>query len=340
MQIILKRRAKRLIPAKEDKELKEAQGFIEFEGANRHDYPCGLVCVTEGQNGGEATLIKYAEKNVLHDCGMAYSAEETISNIKKELDGENLDYILVSHTHYDHIGALPYIKKAFPGVRTVGSAYGQYVLTRPGALKVIKSLGESAAAQYGTGNEDITTDGMGIDIVLADGEKLDIGMSADGPAYITALETKGHTDCAMTYVIEPCGIMLACESTGICVGPMKMDVAILKSFDDSIASLEKCRNYGAKRIISPHYGIVPESYNETYWKLFEEMAWDERNYVVGMWNSGLSPEQMLEKTTKEVFEGGRGKEQPYDAFVANTTAIIKVYEKYADPDKKYKCERE
>jgi hypothetical protein len=163
-------------------------------------------------------------------------------------------------------------------------------------------------------------------------------MSADGPAYITALETKGHTDCAMTYVIEPCGIMLACESTGICVGPMKMDVAILKSFDDSIASLEKCRNYGAKRIISPHYGIIPESYNDTYWQLFEDMAWDERKYVVSLWDSGLSPEEMLQTATKEVFEGGRGNQQPYDAFIANAKAIIKVYEKYADPEKKFDAE--
>ena len=78
--------------------MKEAQGFIEFEGANRHDYPCGLVCVTEGQNGGEATLIKYAEKNVLHDCGMAYSAEETISNIKRSLTERTL-IIFLSAIH-------------------------------------------------------------------------------------------------------------------------------------------------------------------------------------------------------------------------------------------------
>ena len=48
------------------------------------------------------------------DCGMAYSAGETISNIKEILNGRSLDYILISHTHYDHIGALPYIKKEFP----------------------------------------------------------------------------------------------------------------------------------------------------------------------------------------------------------------------------------
>ena len=265
------------------------------------------------------------------DCGMAYSAGETISNIKEILNGRSLDYILISHTHYDHIGALPYIKKEFPDAVVCGSAHGQYVLTRPGALKVIKDLGIYAASQYGTGDEEIITDGMGIDMVLDDGDKLELGNGH----YIVCLSTKGHTDCAMTYVLEPDSVMFTSESTGICSGPERSEVAILKSYDDSMESLEKCRSYGAKRIVSPHYGIVPEYYNDRYWEVFEEKAKEEKEYTVGMWNSGLSPEQMLEKATKEVFEGGRGNEQPYEAFVANAKAVIKMYEQYADPDKKY-----
>ena len=183
----------------------------------------------------------------------------------------------------------------------------------------------------GTGNEEIITDGMGIDMVLDDGDKLELGNGH----YIVCLSTKGHTDCAMTYVLEPDSVMFTSESTGICSGPERSEVAILKSYDDSMESLEKCRSYGAKRIVSPHYGIVPEYYNDRYWEVFEEKAKEEKEYTVGMWNSGLSPEQMLEKATKEVFEGGRGNEQPYEAFVANAKAVIKMYEQYADPDKKY-----
>lgn len=325
----MKNRAENDMAKKESKIYVDS--FIPFENSYRRDYPEGIVCATEHQHGGEATLILSGEKTAMIDCGMAYSAGETISNIKEILNGRSLDYILISHTHYDHIGALPYIKKEFPDAVVCGSAHGQYVLTRPGALKVIKDLGIYAASQYGTGDEEIITDGMGIDMVLDDGDKLELGNGH----YIVCLSTKGHTDCAMTYVLEPDSVMFTSESTGICSGPERSEVAILKSYDDSMESLEKCRSYGAKRIVSPHYGIVPEYYNDRYWEVFEEKAKEEKEYTVGMWNSGLSPEQMLEKATKEVFEGGRGNEQPYEAFVANAKAVIKMYEQYADPDKKY-----
>ena len=198
-------------------------------------------------------------------------------------------------------------------------------------MKLIRELGEEARDQYAPDSRiPIRTDHFRVDRVLKDGEQLSLGEET-----ITAYETKGHTDCSLSFFIEPVGLLLTSESTGICSGPERSEVAILKSYDDSMESLEKCRSYGAKRIVSPHYGIVPEYYNDRYWEVFEEKAKEEKEYTVGMWNSGLSPEQMLEKATKEVFEGGRGNEQPYEAFVANAKAVIKMYEQYADPDKKY-----
>lgn len=309
---------------------RKEQIFNEFKEGSRFDYPEGIVNVTIGLHGGEATLIKSGEKTVLHDCGMAYCAPQIIENLKKELGGRPLDYILVSHTHYDHIGALPYIKKAFPEATVCGSAYAQYVFTRPGAHRVMKELGIAAAKLYGNGDEEIITDGMAVDLVMKDGDKLDLGGK-----YIVALETKGHTDCAMTFVLEPDSVMFTSESTGVCAGPDNVNVAILKSFDDSIASAEKCKAYGPKRIISPHFGIIPENHTQKFLDMFKEKAYEEKEYVVGMWNMGLTPEEMLEKATKDVFEGGRGEEQPYEAFVANTKVIIQLYEQYADPEKKY-----
>lgn len=57
-----------------------------------------------------------------------------------------------------------------------------------------------------------------------------------GPEKILAFETKGHTDCSMSYLLEPEGILLASESTGVISKEGVLRTSILKSFDDSLES--------------------------------------------------------------------------------------------------------
>jgi len=69
-----------------------------------------------GGKGGSAYLVLGKDKTALIDCGMAYCAPDLIKNIKKFLaDGMRLDYVFLSHSHYDHIGAIPYLREIWPG---------------------------------------------------------------------------------------------------------------------------------------------------------------------------------------------------------------------------------
>ena len=60
-------------------------------------------------------------------------------------------------------------------------------------------MGKSAAQLYGKDPEQVHVDGIRIDIVLNDGDVLKLGENES----ITAIETKGHTDCSMTYLLKP-----------------------------------------------------------------------------------------------------------------------------------------
>ncbi len=95
--------------------------------------------------------------------------------------GLRVPYVLDTHAHADHITGIPYFKARY-GARSV---IGARISMVQQVFREIFNLGDS-----------LPTDGRPFDVLLADGEKLDIG-----PFEIEALHTPGHTPACMTYRI-------------------------------------------------------------------------------------------------------------------------------------------
>ncbi len=296
--------------------------FLDFKGHDRYrDYPDNVVRVTAGR-GGETFLIFGQEKTVLYDCGMAYCHESLIENIRRALKArgrESLDLVIMSHTHYDHIGALPYVLLAWPDVQVCGSAKAQSVFGSQGAKQTMERLGKAARDVYMPSDEPVLTDPLRVDRVLSDGDRIEIG---EGQC-IFVLETKGHTDCSLTYVLEPERLMFASESTGVLRNSEYMETAFLKSYQDTLDSAEKCRACGPKQIISPHYGIVPADFSDQYFDLYIKCAEAEKDFILKLYDQGLDYEQISKKFEDRFWSEERGEGQPKAAFLENAKYSIK-----------------
>ena len=154
------------------------------ENFDRFRFPADVFRVTSGR-GGEALLIVGSEKTALYDCGMAYCGEYTADNIiemlaklkeQGRIDRIKLDYILLSHSHYDHIGGLPYILERFPEAVVLGSEKCRDVLHRENARKLIRELGEEARDLYTPGNNTpLKMDPLKVDVVMKDGDIIEQG---------------------------------------------------------------------------------------------------------------------------------------------------------------------
>jgi uncharacterized membrane protein YkvI/glyoxylase-like metal-dependent hydrolase (beta-lactamase superfamily II) len=301
-----------------------SEGFRNFPGNDRREYPNKIRRVTAGA-GGEALLVLGSDKTALIDCGMGYCADEMIININKILDAEKrkLDMVFLSHTHYDHIGGLPYVLNQWPEVIVYGAEYCKQVFASNGAKAKMVELGKVALRKYkNQENDDILIDGLRINQSLMDYDKVFLGEE-----FIVALETKGHTECSMTYILEPDGIMFASESTGVLESPDFMHIPILKSYKDSMKALNKCRAYPIKHLISPHFGYVPDFLIDEYWKMFVESAERKRDYLHRLYNKKLSFEDILDEYTKKYWNSAREAEQPKEAFQENAINIIRAITK-------------
>lgn len=294
--------------------------YRDFPGHDRFAYPENLKRVTAGF-GGESILIFGPEKTALYDTGMAYCHEGLLENIEKALAERGraeLDYVLASHTHYDHIGALPYILQRWPEVTVCGAEKAKRVFESEGARRTMKRLGEAARDNFVKCDEAVLVEPLRIDRVVREGDRIDLGKGT----YFYVLETKGHTDCSLSYVLEPDSILFASESTGVLRNPEEMHTAILKSYRDTMDSAAKCRAYGAKHIISPHFGMIPDEMVDAYFNLYVKSAEAERDFILNWADQGLDKDQIMEKFEEKFWSEERGRAQPKAAFYENAKYSI------------------
>lgn len=275
--------------------------------------------VTAGP-GGEALLIVGSEKTVLIDCGMAYCGEALVDNIKKVLGARPLDYVVLTHTHYDHIGGLPYLREEWPGLISFGAEYGKKVLEKESALLQIKNLSEAAWRSISDSQKhpEVLMEGLTVDRTICEGDVIHLG---DQELHV--FETPGHTTCSLTLLLEPEKVLFTSETTGVYLGSGKVVTGMLKSCDETIASIEKCRNIDACHIISHHYGQVPDEVREVFWNISLKSVNQSRDFVLQKIKEGASIEEILEEYTKEFYTDVVAKEQPREAFLLNAQHMIR-----------------
>ena len=72
---------------------------------------------------GSCHLAVGKRNTVLFDPGMAWYGEITVEKIKEIIGDRPIDAVFLTHSHYDHVGALPVIKKYWPDAMVFGAAY-------------------------------------------------------------------------------------------------------------------------------------------------------------------------------------------------------------------------
>lgn len=308
-----------------------------FRGHDRYHFPHPLKKVTGG-HGGDVLLILGPEKTALYDVGMCCFADKTIENIKKELvgTGRTVDYIFLSHSHYDHMGALPYILQEWPDAIVCASEKTWNVFKSQGARNLIQSMGKNAAEKYGVNHINIIVNDIRVDRILQDGDIVSLGIDNNGSDYLMqALETRGHTDCCLSYMIYPEKILLCSESCGVLIGPDCIEVSALKSFDETIAVAKRMKDMDFAHLYSQHYGMVPDWFRYTYFELYIRLAEEQQKFIREKIETGMTFEEVLAEHERVYWEDSRDFEQPYEAYRLNAESEIKQeFTKY------YECHSE
>lgn len=273
-----------------------------------------------GSVGGDCFLIRGKGANILVDSGFAFAAEEMLLKIKKELEGERLEYILLTHSHYDHAMGVPFIKREYPEVKVIGSEYCNYILTKPSARKRMQEMDDKAAEAYGQKASENLTEALFCDITVKDGEEIVFGEER-----ITAVAFPGHTRCCMGYFFKKEKLLVSCETLGIYADNMKVFPGCLIGYEMTLEAIERARRLGAREILIPHSGILYNEDIKSYLDESEKVTKECKELIVTSHRQGADFDRIVEIYKESYYSERISESYPEHALMANLSAQIPMF---------------
>ena len=92
------------------------------------------------QKGDASFLIDDGNTSILYDTGFGFTGYDVADNIKLVLGERKLDYIFLTHSHYDHALGSAYILRRYPDAKVVAGKYAVGIFERDGAKRTMKEL--------------------------------------------------------------------------------------------------------------------------------------------------------------------------------------------------------
>jgi glyoxylase-like metal-dependent hydrolase (beta-lactamase superfamily II) len=216
------------------------------------------------------------ETPVLFDAGMTFMGPAYRKDLQALLgDVGKLCCLYLTHAHFDHCGAGPYLKRNIPGLKIGAHRLAAETLRKTSAVELIRSLSRDCEELYRdrVGREDISFDSLDVDIPLEDEAEVDPG----GGLAFRVIATPGHTRDSVCYYIPRLKALITGEAVGVFDRNFTIQPEFLASYRDYVASLEKLLPLDLDLIMMSHYytltgedarGYVARSLERT--KVFRE----------------------------------------------------------------------
>ncbi len=272
--------------------------------------------------GDSAFLIDSGKTAVLYDTGFAFTGYKVAENIKEVLKDRKLDYIFLTHSHYDHALGSAYILRYYPNAKVVAGEYAAKIFAKDSAKAVMRDLDRKFAKTNGVTDYEDLTDELRVDITVKDGDKIQAGDMC-----FTALDLPGHTRCSVGYYLESEKLLLSSETLGVFDGESTVVPSYLVGIQTTLDSINKTTALDIDHILLPHFGLLDKEKTKLYLTNAKTSAQETFEEIASMLRKGKTKEECIEFFKEKFYKGYIKTIYPIDAMLLNTSITVNLIAK-------------
>jgi len=267
--------------------------------------------------GDSAFLIDDGKTSIMYDSGFAFTGYKVADKIKEILGERKLNYIFLTHSHYDHALGSVYALKYWPDAKVVAGEYAAKIFGKDSAKSVMRDLDGKFAKKCGIETYEDLIDDLKVDIPAKDGDVIKAG-----DMEFTVINLPGHTKCSVGYYNESEKLLLACESIGVYDGEGGVVPSYLVGVKMAIDSIERVEKLDIKNILVPHFGLLSENKTKTYLSNAKKNAIETAEEIADMLRSGKSKDECVKYFKDKYYKGYIKEVYPKDAMELNTNIMV------------------
>jgi glyoxylase-like metal-dependent hydrolase (beta-lactamase superfamily II) len=246
-------------------------------------------------------LVDGGEESMMIGGGMAYIAPDVLSQLRDfSVDEKKIRRIVILHSHFDHCGLVPFIKKKWPWIIVTASRRARELLLDARVSDSIGTLNRKALARAGLEEKaremgfEFTS--IRVEEVLREGDRVRCGELS-----LEVLEVPGHSSCSIALYMPEEKALFASDAAGVRCGDYYMAVGN-SNFDLFQQSLEKMSGLEVQILLGEHFGALDGEEGRDYLKKAIEEAGRTRGLLEESYRRTGNVDASTEEVTKILLE--------------------------------------